>query len=316
MRVVEVTSFGGPEVLRVRTLPDPVAGAGQVVIDVAVAGVHFVDTWIRRGMGGQYFPVQPPYVPGGGVAGVVLSVGDGVDGDWVGRRVVVGGDNTSYGHSGVGYLSQAVASVGSLFVVPEGVGLPEAMALFHDGATALALVETAPVGEGATALVQPASGGAGTLLVQLLRERGVRVVGVASGEAKLALVKELGADVVVGYSGVGSVGAVDVAFDGVGGEAGTAAFGVVREGGWFSNYGNASGAPADVPRDGSVRVRGMEQLATFGGEFRRRVGKVFAAAAAGVIRPVIGATFSLGEAGEAHRALESRAVMGKVLLVP
>src|SRR5438046_7951033 len=88
MRVIEATEFGGPEVLVPVDSSDPVAGPGQVVVDVAVADTLFVDTQIRRGWGREHFTVQPPYVPGGGVAGIVSSVGDGVDPDWIGRRVV------------------------------------------------------------------------------------------------------------------------------------------------------------------------------------------------------------------------------------
>src|SRR2546421_820098 len=88
MRVIEATEFGGPEVLVPVDAPDPVAGPGQVVVDVAVADTLFVDTQIRRGWGREHFTVQPPYVPGNGVAGVVSSVGDGADPDWIGRRVV------------------------------------------------------------------------------------------------------------------------------------------------------------------------------------------------------------------------------------
>lgn len=88
MRVVQVTRFGDPEVLVLSEAPDPVAGPGQVVIDVSVADVLFIDTQIRSGWGAEYFAVKSPYVPGAGVAGEVISVGEGVDSSWVGRRVV------------------------------------------------------------------------------------------------------------------------------------------------------------------------------------------------------------------------------------
>src|SRR5438093_2793469 len=104
MRVIEATEFGGPEVLVPVDSSDPVAGPGQVVVDVAVADVLFVDTQIRRGWGGEYFTVQPPYVPGNGVAGQVSAVGAGVDPGWVGRHVVTHtGERGGYG----GYTAQA-----------------------------------------------------------------------------------------------------------------------------------------------------------------------------------------------------------------
>jgi NADPH2:quinone reductase len=83
VRVVEVTRFGGPDVLKPAEAPDPVAGPGQVVVDVFAADVLFVETMVRRGWGREYFPVEPPYVPGDGVAGQVISVGKGVDPGWV-----------------------------------------------------------------------------------------------------------------------------------------------------------------------------------------------------------------------------------------
>ncbi|GAB3908675.1 zinc-binding dehydrogenase [Kibdelosporangium lantanae] len=307
VRVVEVAEFGGPEVLRVRTGPDPVAGPGQVVVAVEAAGVHAVDTKIRQGLGKPYFTVEPPYVPGAGVAGRVAAVGPDVDGSWVGRAVVAEVSGA--------YASMAVAAVGDVIPVPEGVGLPDALALLHDGATAWGLLVELPVAAGETVLVQPAAGGLGTILVQLLVGRGARVVGVAR-ESKLGLVKELGADVAVDYSALADVGPVDVAFDGIGGAAATAAFGLVRAGGRFFNYGNMSGSPADVPRDGEVVVLGMERLGGLHAEFRPRAEAVLAEAAAGRIRPVIGGTYPLERAAEAHRALESGASYGKLLLVP
>ena len=312
MRAVEVTEFGGPEVLRLGTASDPVAGTGQVVVDVTVAEVLMMDTMIRRGLGRPYFPIEPPYAPGSGVAGVVTSVGVDVTTDWVGQRVVVE-------LGGGGYAEKAVASADELIPVPDGLELPDAMALLHDGATAWGLLELTPVSAGQTVLVQPAAGGLGTVLVQLLAARDVRVVAVARGARKLALAKELGADTVVDYGEPGwekRVGAVDVAFDGVGGELGRAAFSRVRDGGQFFNYGNASGSPTDVPRDGGVTVRGLETLSGMHDDYRRRAVEVFAEAAAGRIRAVIGETYPLEQVAEAHSALESRASFGKLLLVP
>ncbi len=88
MLVVEVSRFGGPEVLAARQVPDPVAGPGQVVVRTSAADVLLVDVMIRYGLGVDYFPIRPPYVPGNGVAGIVISAGDGVDSAWAGRAVV------------------------------------------------------------------------------------------------------------------------------------------------------------------------------------------------------------------------------------
>src|SRR5882724_7314317 len=237
MRVVQVRRFGGPEVLVPGEAPDPVAGAGQVVVDVTAADVLFVETQIRRGWGGEYFAVEPPYVPGDGVAGQVISVGEGMDPGWIGRRVV-----SRTGERG-GYAEQALVAADGLIPVPDGLGLPEAAALLHDGNTALILAEKAEIQPGEWVLVLPAAGGLGILLVQLAHAAGARVIGAARGKRKLDLARELGADVVVDYSEPGWVEGVrqasggrgaDLVFDGVGGEIGGAAFEVTAPGGRFS----------------------------------------------------------------------------------
>src|SRR6266545_2140637 len=187
MRVVEVTRFGGPEVLVATQAADPVAGPGQVVVDVSVADTLFVETQIRRGLGGRSFTVQPPYVPGGGVAGQVLSVGAGVDPAWVGRQVVA----TTGG--GGGYAERAVAPVEGLIPLPDGLGPREGAALLHDGTTALGLASKTGIHAGEWVLITAAGGGLGLLLVQLAHAAGARVVGAARGKPKLDLIQELGA---------------------------------------------------------------------------------------------------------------------------
>src|SRR6266511_4369402 len=168
MRVVEVTRFGGPEVLVSTEAADPVAAPGQVVVDVSAADVLFVETRIRRGGGGRYFDVTPPYVPGGGVAGRVRSVGEGVDPGWVGRPVV-----TSTAERG-GYAEQVAVPSEGLIPVPDGVDLREAAALLHDGNTAFGLLEGTGIEAGEWVLVTAAGGGLGILLVQLARVAGAR----------------------------------------------------------------------------------------------------------------------------------------------
>jgi NADPH:quinone reductase len=162
MRAVQVTQFGGPEVLVTSETPEPVAGAGEVVVDVSVADTLFVETQIRRGWGGEYFTVKPPYVPGGGVAGQVHSVGDGVDAGWVGRRVVT---RTGDRGGGGGYAERAVVPVEGLIPIPDGLRLDEGVGLLHGGPTALKLTDDARIQPGAWVLVLAAGGGLGILLV-------------------------------------------------------------------------------------------------------------------------------------------------------
>ncbi|MFF0519808.1 zinc-binding dehydrogenase [Actinomadura nitritigenes] len=321
MKVVRVTRFGDPDVLVAGEAPEPAAGPGQVVVAVAVAEINFVETQLRRGITpGPPLP-EPPYVPGGGVAGRVAAIGDGVAPEWLGRRVATGTADRLGGNA-----ERAVADVDDLVPVPDGLGLPEAAALLNDGGTALGLFEGAEVRAGDRVLVEAAAGGLGSLLVQLALSAGARVVGAARGEAKLALVRELGAEA-VDYSAPGwakqavdATGAgFDGVFDGVGGEIGRAAFGATARGGRFSVHGASSGAATVVPPDEAaergVTVMGIEQLMGFGIGAKERALRAMEEAAAGRIRPVIGQRLPLERAADAHAAMESRSVVGKTLLI-
>ncbi|MEU4539180.1 zinc-binding dehydrogenase [Streptosporangium sp. NPDC023825] len=322
MRVVQATRFGSPEVLVPGELPDPVAGPGQVVVDVSVAGITFVETQIRRGVDKWHDRPALPYVPGGTVAGRVASTGEGVDPSWSGRRVIA-----DVGETG-GFAERAVTVVENLIPVPEGLGLPEAVALHTDGGTALGLVEGARIRPGEWVLVEAAGGGVGSLLVQLARAAGARVVGAARGARKLDLARDLGAEAVVDYSdpdwtkrvreATGGPGP-DVVFDGVGGEIGRAAFEATADGGRFSVHGASSGEvtvidPARARRHG-VEVIGIEQLFGFGPKMRHWAERVMSETVAGRIRPIIGQTFPLERAADAHAAIESRSALGKTLLL-
>lgn len=139
MQVVWATRFGGPDVLVPGEAPDPVAGPGQAVVEVSVAGVTFVETQLRRGTDEWHDRPEPPYVPGGLVAGRVRTVGAGVEATWSGRRVIARTGQTG------GFAEQAVAAVGDLFPVPDGLSLQDAAALHTDGSTALGLVEGARI---------------------------------------------------------------------------------------------------------------------------------------------------------------------------
>ncbi|OKJ99411.1 NADPH:quinone reductase [Streptomyces sp. CB03234] len=322
MRVAQVRAFGGPEVLVPADVPEPVAGPGQVLVEVAAVDTIFLETQLRSGWGGEYFTLQPPYVPGGGIAGTVRAVGAGVDGAaWLGRRVVA-----SIGHTG-GYAERAVADAGSVVPLPDRLAFTEAAALVHDGVTATALLEATEPKPGETVLVVGASGGMGTLLVQLAKAAGARVVGTARGERKTALVRELGADAVVdtdapdwvrhARDALGPAGA-DVVLDGVGGQPGLAAFGLVVDGGRFSAHGAPTGGfaavdPGEAERRG-VRLLGIGDVQLPPEAYARLADRALAEAAAGRLRPVIGGTFPLDRAAEAHAAIENRSLLGKVVL--
>ncbi|WP_326811292.1 zinc-binding dehydrogenase [Streptomyces scopuliridis] len=321
MRAARVTAFGGPEVLVTAEAPDPVAGPREVVIAVAVVDTIFVQTQVRAGWGQEYFPVRPPYILGGGVAGTVRSVGDGVDAGWTGRRVVA-----SIGITG-GSAELVATSVESLVPVPDELPFTTAAAVFQDGVTALALMDLTGVTAGERVLITGASGGMGTLMVQLAKARGAYVVGVARGARKTALVRELGADAVVdgahddwparAREALGATGA-DVVLDGVGGETGLAAFPLTADGGRFSAHGAPTGgfAPVDAREaaDRRIRLLGIADVQIPQRETVRLAAQALTDTAAGRLRPVIGGTFPLDRAADAHRAIEGRGLLGKVLL--
>jgi NADPH2:quinone reductase len=315
---VRLSEFGPPEVLVAGEAPEPVAGDGEVVVDVELANITFVETQVRAGK-----PPHPSMVPalpvilGNGVGGLVTEVGPGVDVALVGRRVV-----TSLGGSG-GYAERAVAASERLVDVPDGLAMRDAVALLADGRTALSLVRLARPREGETVLVEAAAGGVGTLLVQLARGAGAHVVALAGGERKRALARELGADVTVDYRNDGwvqevrdAVGGVDVVFDGVGGDIGVAAFGLLRAGGRFCPFGMASGSFAPVSAE-AAEANGVAVLRGAAPSPDELVALTRAAleeATAGRLQPVIGQEYALEDAAAAHAAIEARATVGKTLL--
>ncbi|MDX3537318.1 zinc-binding dehydrogenase [Streptomyces sp. MB09-01] len=320
MRATQAIGFGGPEVLVPTEVPEPVAGPGQVLIAVAAVDTIFVETQVRNGWGREYFQVTPPYLPGGGIAGTVRATGEGVDPAWKGRRVVAGIE-------GGGYAELALAPAEALAVVPEEVSFTDAAALVHDGVTAARLLERTALRSGEQVLVLGASGGMGTVLVQLAKAAGARVVGVARGDRKTSLVRELGADAVVDAARPDWVdrarealggAAADVVLDGVGGEVGLAAFPLVRAGGRFSAHGAPTGGfapvtPADAAARG-VRLLGIADVQLTTPERAALAARALRAAAEGTLRPVIGATFPLERAAAAHTAIESRELVGKTVI--
>ncbi len=221
--------------------------------------------------------MRPPYVPGAGVAGIVSEVGHEVDRGWVDREVIAGtgerdSDGLSTGPSG-GYAEQALVPAQALIPIPAGVGHRAAVALLHDGPTALQLLDVAQASSGEWVLVNAASGGAGSLLVQLLHNRGAKVIGAARGTRKLGLISERGADVVVDYSepgwtdqvraAAGRAG-VNVILDGAGGDLGEQAFETIASGGRFITYGSSAGEFAEIgphqAEERDVKVTGLLDL--------------------------------------------------------
>ncbi|MFC4123194.1 zinc-binding dehydrogenase [Nonomuraea zeae] len=308
MRAVVLRRYGGPESLVVEEVPDPVAGPGQVVVEVSVAGITFVETQVRADRGPRR--AELPAILGNGVAGTVVSAGDGVDPALIGTRVV----STLGGYGG--YAELAVASAGDLIRIPDGLSPEVAVAVLADGRTAVGLARAAAPQPGEWVLVLAAGGGVGSLLVQLARDAGARVIGAAGNAAKRDLATALGAELTVDYTAPGWTAQVraasdgmDVVFDGVGGDVGAAAQDTLKDKGRLSVYGMAGG-PMTKP---DARVTAVAWPWT---DLRELSREALALAAAGRLRPTIGATLPLESAAEAHAAIEARTVTGKTLLIP
>jgi NADPH2:quinone reductase len=322
---IEVARFGGPEVLDWRQGPDPAPGQGQVVVAASACDVLFVDTMIRAGKGADYFPIRPPYVPGNGVGGTVVGLGERVDRSWLGRQVVAhtGGP----GGTG-GYAELAAVDVDNCAGVPEGVGLFDATAVLHDGTTALRILEKTGVDPGEWVLVLGAAGGMGILLVQLLVERGAHVVAAVRGQAKREVVSDAGIHSVVDYgmpawtdAGLDATSGrrPAVVLDGVGGQLGGEAFDVIADGGRFSAHGTPSGSFAPIDRDAAqgrgVAVTTIADLQYGEGDRARLLQAVLGEVESGRLAPVAGQTFSLAEASKAHLGIEARETVAKTLLL-
>ncbi|GAB2929338.1 zinc-binding dehydrogenase [Nonomuraea fastidiosa] len=306
-----MTKYGGPEVLQVSRAPEPVAGPGQVVIGVCVVDVMSIDAQLRAGWGRDWFPAEPPFVPGTGVAGRVVSVGDGVDAGWLGRRVA------AQLPGGGAYAERAVAGVETVVEVPGEVTWRQAAALIQVGPAALSLVGAAELKPGAEVLVTGAGGALGLAVVRLARAAGATVTAAAHDPAKREAASAAGAAKVIGYAEF--AGTFDVVFDGVGGEVGGSAFRLLGPGGRFFAYGVPSGSaalidPAEAERRG-VLVVGMEQVQFAPEEFRGLAEQTMREAAARRLTAEVGLAVPLERAAEAHAALEERRLVGKALLL-
>lgn len=320
MRAIVVNEHGGPDVLRAEEVPDPRPGAGQVLVDVAAAGVNFVETYLRSG----HYPSKPPYTPGGEAAGTVSAVGDGVSDLAVGDVVVTTNAQGAYAEKTLVDADRAVR-------VPDGLDARQAAAALLQGMTAHYLVHsTYEVKPGDTVLVHAAAGGMGLLLTQLVKLRGGRVIGTVSTAEKERLAREAGADEVLGYDDVpdgvrrltGGEG-VPVVYDGVGATTFDGSLAVLRPRGILVLYGAASGPvppfdPARLQATGSTyltRPTLVNYIATRE-DLAWRAGDVLGWVADGDLKLHIGREYPLADARAAHEDLQGRRTTGKLLLIP
>jgi len=318
-----VTAHGGIDVLTVEDRPTPEARPGEVLVEVAAAGVNFTGVYQREGV----YPTSPPFVAGNGGAGTVVSAGEGVEGCRPGDRVAW--------PQALGSAARFAALPASALVpVPEGIDLETAAAVMLQGLTAHYLTtSTYAVQRGDVALVHAAAGGVGQLLVQMVRARGGSVVATAGGPDKCDTARGLGADHVIDYRAVDDLAGevrrltdgrgVDVAYDGVGKDTFDASLASLRPRGTLALFGAASGQvpPFDILRLNSggslflTRPTLGHHLATRE-ELLWRAGEVLGAVGDGSLHVAIGGRYPLTEAATAFADLEGRRTQGKLLLIP
>ena len=322
MKAVRVTQFGGPEVLRVEEIPAPRPGPGEALVKLAAIGINFMDVQQRLGR----YPAMLPFIPGAEGAGVVEALGPRVTEVETGERV-------TYAMAPGSYAEYAVVPVGKLVRMPDQMDFRMAAAVMLQGMTAHYLTHsTYPVKEGDTCLVHDAVGGVGGLLVQMAKLQGARVIGTASSPQKVDRALSLGADEVIRYSDqdfedevrrLTEGRGVEVVYDGVGKATFEKDLYCLAPRGYLVLFGQSSG-PVSTLDTQILGVRGslyltrpsLDHYTLTREELLWRAGHVLGWVAAGQIRINIGGEFPLDSAAEAHRRLESRQSMGKLLLIP
>lgn len=315
MKAVRIHQFGGADELRFEDIEAPQLAADEVLINTRAAGINYADTMLRQNK--YLFTPELPFTMGFEVAGEIAEVGADVKNWQTGQRVLAMA-------RGGGYAEQTVAKAAGLVPIPEGLSDGEATALLVQGLTALGLLEDLKPND--TILIHAAAGGVGTLLVQLAKHKGARVIGTASNADKLAMVKDLGADVVINYTEANWTDQVNQATEGkganliiemVGGEIGRQNFKCLPFGGTMIVYGAASGEDFQISalallgkmqtvKGYNLNLETRENMARFTKELLQHIKEN---------RLQVKVTeFPLEKAADAHRAIENRETTGKVVL--
>jgi NADPH:quinone reductase len=322
VKAIRVQTTGGPEVLRLEDVPTPEPGPGQILLRVEAAGVNFVDVYQRKGL----YQVPLPFTPGREAAGVVERVGDGVasprPGDTVVSETVVGA-----------YAEYALVAAERAVPVPEGVDARVAAAVMLQGLTAHYLAySTYPLRPGETCLVHAAAGGVGLLLCQIASRIGARVIGTAGSPEKARLAREAGAAEVILYNETdfrdetlrltGGAG-VQVVYDSVGRTTFLKGLDCLAPRGMMVLFGQSSGPvepfdPQLLNQKGSLFLTRptLAHYVPTRVELLQRAGELLGWVRDRSLEVRIGREFSLGDAADAHAALEGRRTTGKVLLRP
>jgi NADPH2:quinone reductase len=322
MKAIRVHEFGGPEVLRLETVDDPVPGPGEALVRLEAIGVNFIDTYHRKGL----YKVPLPFTPGSEGAGTVVAVGPGAQDVRVGERVASHNFHAAY-------AELAVAKADRLVALPEGLSAREGAAVMLQGITAHYLATSVyALQPGDVCLVHAAAGGVGLLLTQIAKKRNAIVIGTVSTPEKARLAHEAGADEVILYTQqdfVAEVGRITkgaklpVVYDSVGATTFQGSLDCLRPRGLLALFGQSSGPvppfdPLVLSRKGSL-ILTRPTIVNFTAtreELLWRAGEVLGWVQDGSLELRIDREFPLADAAQAHRALESRNTKGKVLLIP
>ncbi|MFC3579317.1 NADPH:quinone oxidoreductase family protein [Sphingomonas hylomeconis] len=329
MRALLSTAPGGPETLVLDELPDPVAGPGQVVIAVKACSINFPDVLIIEDK--YQFKPQRPFAPGGEIAGLVESLGEGVTQWQIGDRVI-----GMLGHGGL--VEKVVAPADKLYALPEGRSFAEGAALILTyGTTIHALLDRGHLKEGQTLLVLGAAGGVGLAAIELGKAFGARVVAAVSSEEKAAVARDAGADETIVYArapfdrdqskalaeqfkAAGGKTGYDVIYDPVGGDYAEPA---LRSIGWEGRY-LVVGFPAGIPKLplNLTLLKSCDVCGVFWGAFAARdpqanaahIDHLFRLWAEGKIAPRVTETFAFEDGGKAIAKMAARAAIGKLVV--
>lgn len=305
MKAIVIEETGGPERLQLRDVPDPEPGEGETVVRVRAAGINFLDVLVRQGN----YPQAPPLptIPGVEVAGETPD----------GRRVIAL-------LTGGGYADSVAVDEERLFPLPDGASFAEGAAFLLTYLTAwIPLTRQVRLEPGQTVLVHAGSGGVGCAAIQVARHLGARVVATASNEEKRQFALDVGAEEAYGYEDFAEHVRPDVVVDPVGGDVFATSVGILAPlgtlvsigyaGGWWQEFNPALLVGRNVGVQGFYLGRLMARRSDVVAEAARELLDLWTT---GAIRPVVGAEFPLAEAPDAHRLIDERKHVGKVVLVP
>ncbi|KAA0095922.1 quinone oxidoreductase [Mycolicibacterium sp. P1-18] len=322
MKAVVMNGSGGGEMLECVERPEPVAGRGEALVEIAFAGVNFMDVGVRRGMAWNEIP--NPKILGVEGAGRVLAVGADADGITPGQRV-------AWVYAPGSHAQRIAVPAASLVPIPDGIDDRTAASVMMQGLTASHFAtDFYPVQPGDVAFVHAAAGGVGLLLTQIVKLRGGSVIGRVSSEAKVAAAKDAGADHVIVDAGgqfaeqalrlTDGVG-VDVVYDGSGPTTFQGSLDVLRRSGTFCWFGPVLGAPGSIdltslPKSVKIGYATYYDHVHTPALLRARTTQLFDWITDGRLTVRVGGEYPLAEAARAHADIEGRGTIGKLLLVP